>query len=372
MPKKPKYYSLKNILKENATYNMIIGERSNGKTFAVEEHSLFEYCEYGHQLGLIRRYELDFTGKRGSAMFDAIVANGLVEKYSKGRWNNITYRASRWYLSKYDEDLDKNILDETPFCYAFSLNSGEHDKSTSYPRIKNVLFDEFLTRTGYLNDEFVLFMNILSTIIRQRDDVKIFMCANTVNKYAPYFTEMGLTNVENMKQGTIDVYRYGNTDLTVAVEYCDTNKDGKKSDKYFAFNNPKLQMITGGAWEISIYPHLPMKYTTANIKFKYFVEFGKNLLQCEVIKIKDEKKRSCWFTYIHRKTTQLKDNKNDIIFSTRHNPSPNWFRKLGKPSTPLERKLFSFFVQEKVFYQDNEVGEIMRNYLQWCITDKAV
>ena len=31
-------------------------------------------------------------------------------------------------------------------------------------------------------------------------------------------------------------------------------------DVYFAFNNPKLQMITSGAWEMAIYPHNKVKY----------------------------------------------------------------------------------------------------------------
>lgn len=35
--KKPKYYRLKNILQKNATYNVMFGERSNGKTYAVQE-----------------------------------------------------------------------------------------------------------------------------------------------------------------------------------------------------------------------------------------------------------------------------------------------------------------------------------------------
>ena len=119
-----KYYSLTNILKMNAVYNMIIGERSNGKTFACFEYALKQYCEHGHQLALVRRWELDFTGKRGSQMFDAIVMNGLVEKYSKGKWTGIHYRASRWFLCKYDENLGKNILDEIPFaiCNAMDTN----------------------------------------------------------------------------------------------------------------------------------------------------------------------------------------------------------------------------------------------------------
>ncbi|MFV3037454.1 phage DNA encapsidation protein, partial [Klebsiella pneumoniae] len=95
-----------------------------------------------------------------------------------------------------------------------------HDKSTSFPDIDLIIFDEFLTNRLYLNDEFILFMNTVSTIVRRREDVKIYMLGNTVNKYCPYFAEMGLEHIPKMTQGTIDVYAYGNSDLTVAVEYC--------------------------------------------------------------------------------------------------------------------------------------------------------
>ena len=64
-----------------------------------------------------------------------------------------------------------------------------------------------------------MFANVLSTIIRHRNDVKIFMLANTVNKYCPYFKEMGLKHITEMKQGSIDIYTYGSSDLRVAVEY---------------------------------------------------------------------------------------------------------------------------------------------------------
>ena len=122
----------------------------------------------------------------------------------------------------------------------------EHDKSTSYPDITIIVYDEAISRDGYITDEFVLFCNVLSTIIRQRDDVVIYMLGNTVNKYCPYFVEMGLTDVKNMKEGDLQVYSYGDSRLKVAVQFTDSiSKKGKASDVYFAFNNPKLQMITG-------------------------------------------------------------------------------------------------------------------------------
>ena len=93
-----------------------------------------------------------------------------------------------------------------------------------------------MTRQYYLQNEFVLFTNVLSTIIRHRNDVKILMLANTVNKYCPYFKEMGLKHITEMEQGDIDVYTYGTSSLRVAVEYCKPFAKGKASDVYFTFN----------------------------------------------------------------------------------------------------------------------------------------
>lgn len=40
---KNNFYSLKNILKEKATYNVIFGGRSNGKTYAVLSKILADF-----------------------------------------------------------------------------------------------------------------------------------------------------------------------------------------------------------------------------------------------------------------------------------------------------------------------------------------
>lgn len=357
-----KYYSLEKIQKEKAHYNIIIGERSNGKTYSVEEYAIMKFFESGCQLGLIRRYELDFTGKRGQSMFESLVKNGVVKKYSKNVYDNITYYSSRWYFSKYDDKAKKNVLSPKPFAYAFSLNSGEHDKSTSYPDVKIVFFDEFISRNGYLPDEFILFMNTLSTIVRDRIDVEIYMLANTISKFCPYFSEMGLTNITKMEQGTIDVYKYGESELKVAVERCKPNKEGKKSDTLFAFNNPKLEMITHGGWEIALYPHLPCKYKRLDIKFIFYIEFNDHLFQCEIIRIG----RTIDFLYIHKKTTMLKLGKRDIIFSNKISNQKNYIRRITAPQTDIQRKILKYFMYDKVFYQDNEIGEIIRNYLIWC------
>lgn len=354
-----KFYSLKNILAKNAQYNVIFGERSNGKTYSVLKYGLKRYAEHGEQLAIVRRWQDDFTGKRGASMFDSLVSNNEISTMTGGEWTGVYYYGSRWFLCRYDDD--KRVTDEKPFAYGFSISSMEHDKSTSYPDITTICFDEFLTRTTYLPDEFVLFMNVVSTIVRHRTNIIIFMLGNTVNRYCPYFKEMGLTHVKEMKPGDIDVYRYGDSELTVAVEYTTSNKRGKESDLYFAFDNPKLTMITGGAWEIAIYPHCPVKYKPGEIMFTYFIEFAGDLLQCEVV----QHEEMC-FTFIHRKTTEIKDPESAIVYSTDFSPRPNYKRKITKPTTSLERKIAEHFIKDKIFYSDNEVGEIVRNYLIWC------
>ena len=360
---KQKFYSLKNILANKAQYNVIFGERSNGKTYAVQKYGVEQYAKTGKQLAIVRRWRDDFTGKRGAVLFDAIVKNGEIAKATDGEWTDVYYYGSRWFFCTYDED-NKRILDEKPFAYGFAISSMEHDKSTSYPDVTTIMFDEFLTRTTYLPDEFVLFMNVVSTIVRRRTDVKIFMLGNTVNRYCPYFKEMGLTHVKDMKPGSIDLYRYGDSNLTVAVEYTEPNRQGKESDFYFAFDNPKLQMITGGAWEIAVYPHCPVKFSPKDVLFTYFVEFAGDLLQCEIV-YKDD----MYFTFVHRKTTELKHPDEDLVYTTEFSARPNYRRKITKPRTDLEKRIAEFYARDKVFYADNEVGEVMRNYLIWCGKD---
>lgn len=368
-----KYYSLTNILKKKCIYNIIFGERSNGKTYAVLKRGIQRYLEHGYQLAVIRRYREDFRGKRGSVMFDSLVNNGNgvneIFELTKGKYDGIHYYAGRWYLSKYDKELDKNITAPEPFAVSFALTEMEHEKSTSYPNVRTILFDEMLTRAAYLPNEFLLFTNMLSTIIRQRgpeDGIEIFMLGNTVNKYCPYFSEMGLKHVPKMQPGDIDVYKYGDSGLTVAVEYCQSTAKtgGKKSDTFFAFDNANLKMITHGSWELGMYPHNTVEYTGKDVKLYYFIEWENELLQCEIV-LKDNNT----FTFIHRKTTDLKDTDRDIIFSKEYHQQMNYFRNIAKPTNKIQKKIWWYFVSDNVYYQDNEIGELVRNYIQWCKTD---
>lgn len=353
-----KYYSLARVLQADAEYNVIFGERSNGKTYAALLYGLQQYVTTGKQFAYVRRWQEDIRGKRAATLFANHVANGVISQLTNGMYDNVFNMSGRWYLAKTDEKTKKLLPCNEPFCFAFCLSEVEHDKSSSYPNVTTVIFDEFLTRRYYLPDEFILFMNVLSTIIRNRDNVKIFMLGNTVNKFCPYFEEMGLYKITSQKQGTIDLYEFGENGVKIAVEYCAETESVKPSNKYFAFNNSRLQMITSGKWELAIYPHLPVKYKPKDVLFVFYILFGDAILQANIIQCADSV-----FLYIHQKTTPIKNEEEQLIYSLQPTNKPNYKRKLISNATDVEKRITQFFAMDKVFYQSNEIGEIVRNYI---------
>lgn len=355
------YYSYERIDATNAHYRMIIGERSNGKTYGALLKIVKNYVDNGKQSAYIRRYREDFVGKRGNHLFDSLINDNKISELTGGEWNCVYYYSGAWWLAVKEDGNSKVIKDDKPFCFGFALNNVEHDKSVTYPNITLVVFDEFLSRNYYLNNEFVIFMNVLSTIIRQRDDVVVYMLGNTVSKYAPYFAEMGIDRIKDMEQGQIDVYAYGESKLRVAVEYAEALDDSMKQSKdYFAFNNPALSMITGGEWEFDLYPHMIYKYRPKDVKLNYFIDFDDELLHCEIIKVDGGV-----ITFVHRKTTEIKNAK-DIVFTTKIDANPYHYRRITKPTTEKTKLIYDLLKSEKVFFQDNSVGESMKNYLMWC------
>ena len=364
------FVSLKPMFKvcPSAQYYVLIGQRSNGKTFCVLERFLDSWWDSKEteSNAVIRRWEEDFNKAKGAQTFENLVKNdrrgNIVASKTNNRYNNVRWYNRAWWAIYEDEKGEIIRTSPTPIAYAFALTQEGHYKSAGYPKIKDILFDEMVSRS-YLADEFISFMNLLSTIVRLRDDLKIFMCGNTLSGYCPYTAEMGLKNIRNMKQGDIDLYKFGKDGKMKIVVYMTDSitKKGKPSDIYFCFDNPALQMITGeNVWELAVYPHCPMKYKPMHIKFMYFIKFDGEIFQCEIINAEGN-----WFTFIHRKTTPIRNEEKCIIFQQEHDPRPNYRRRLTKPTDKIGKLITLFYAQDKVFYQDNEVGDMVNQYLSW-------
>lgn len=360
-----KYYNPAKLLSKDARYSIVFGLRSNGKTYAFLKIILDNYIKTGRQGAYVRRMDEDVRPKRAGRIFAPFYegTKNYIQKITNGEFDSVRLRGNAFYLVKFDSESRKLTYDIMPFCYVFSLSSMEHDKSTSYPLITSIFFDEFITRGSYLNDEFVLFANVISTIRRDRMDVKIYMAANATCKYAcPYWVEMGIKHIKKMTPGMLDVYTYGGSGMRVAVEYAEPDARKAKQDlEYFAFDNPQLKMISSGEWEVPMYPHCPCKYERSNIVYTYFIHFDGELLQCDIIRfgLND-------FTFIHRKTTALQERRSDIIYSDVPSGDIRYRYNIKVITDPRSKIIWSYFQRGKVFYQDNDVGEIVNAYLNHC------
>lgn len=355
------YYDINPIWELNAVYSIIIGQRSNGKTYGALEKSLQLFADTGKQTAIIRRYQDDFKGKRGQSLYAPLT--GVIKDLFNDEYNCVVFKSNQWFLA-FDDGDDLNVCN-TPFAYAFALTSMEHDKSSSYPHVSLIVYDEFLTRGYELPNEFLLFQNTVSTIVRDRQDVRILMLGNTVNQYSTYFDEMGLTNIRQQKQGTIDIYRYGETDLTVAVEYCDNITKHKKTNKYFAFDNPRLQMINKGTWEIDVYPRIPSGDESKTM-YTFCIVFKENTIMGQV-KIINKGMFIC-FT---RKTTPIKEN--TLVYDSEamgDDPMiiPNLFLNDSKPTMKIRELIF----EKHCLYDSNYTGEIIRNWIMSQKTESKV
>lgn len=348
-------------------YIIVYGERSNGKTFAALVCAVVRFFLYGELFSYVRRWDEDFKPKAISRLFGGLEKCGVIEYLSGGEWSHVVHKSRMFFLATYD-DNGMEVISEKPFGFGFALTQMEHDKGGNYPpKITTIIFDEFLTRGMYLPDEMALFANVLSTVLRDDGQAKIWMLGNTVSKYCPYFREMGLIHINEMEIGGIQQYTGTRDDCTIVVHWADGLPDGKETDKYFAFDNPKLKMITEGRFETAIYPHCPFEIATADIVFTFFVDFDNNLLRGDVI-VHD----GCEFIMFVPKTTELRYPDEELIYSDKHDSRMNWRRRITRPMNKTERAILDLIRAEKVFYSDNETGEIMRNYMQWCVSEKTV
>ena len=125
------------------------------------------------------------------------------------------------------------------------------EKGVSFEKVTTILFDEFVD-LDYFDNEIERFLNIISTVTRNRENIEIFMCGNTISKGCPYFEMFGI-DINKIKRGM--TYRITHDmGVSVALYYTKTKVSAigetHKNHKYLGFdNNESVRMILYGDWE---------------------------------------------------------------------------------------------------------------------------
>ena len=361
---KQEYYRLDDLLSIEANYYILLGERSNGKSYAVKEHILERAYKERKKFMLLRRYSDDIKNPLVNAYFSDMIE--YIIKMTKGTFNNIFCKNGKIFMEYIDEDGEQqNVID---IGYVRSLSQAERLKSNSYLDVDEIVFEEFIATGCYLPMEINLFESIISTVARRRR-IKVFMIGNTISRNCIYFQHFSLLNVPKQEQGTIDIYEMPtdppqyNDDGTevvvrIAVELCE-NKTA--NTKMFAGNSQKA--ISNGAWTSEVQPKIKFKDSFEELyrvvfKFRMAMFLGRFYVDNE---------NGDMFWVVEPKVKPIRDGTR--VISDEINPSALYTSNL----TPLftqEKIMFDYIKRDKVFYSDNLTGTEFKEAIKYFINNK--
>lgn len=265
-----KWYSSEKIREIKAQYYIIFGERSNGKSYDIDKHLIDEFFKKGHEFAFIKRYEEDIKAKYMSTVFTPL------EEYIETEYNHkIRFYRGNWLV--YPSESEGKITDCKVCGWAFSIANMNRTKATQYPNVMNLLFEEFMSATAdYLPDELNLFINLVSSIVRNRHDARIFMLANAISKYTPYSGALGV-KLHRLKHGSIITKTFENEKgqkTTFAIERTDNvdvfdNVKNKDKVVFNIFGNSGVgKMINTGEFETHSYKRIVDNVTFSELAKK--------------------------------------------------------------------------------------------------------
>lgn len=178
MYKNNKYYELKPIATFNANYKITLSKSLNKEKYIDVYKHLIKKCILKHEQFFIL---LD-SNKRFHKMLD--ILNELKE-YIKILLNNeekeLFLYDYRIYTGVYDKIKRLNILDKDPIAYFMSLKDDSF-KPYDFSKVNNIILHNFINFETDNKEECIKFLNLISTIIRDRTNVEIYMFGN-IEKY---------------------------------------------------------------------------------------------------------------------------------------------------------------------------------------------
>lgn len=165
------WYDKQQLLSHNKLLNMVLSNRGGGKTFHFTRWGIDDFKKNGKQTVWVRRYQTEI---------DEMLLNGKF------------FDAVREYYPNDKLEIEGSlgkVNGEVAF-YFIALSTSRQLKSNNYPLVNKIIYDEFIIDKGrvtYLKNEVEVFLDLIETVARLRDDVRCVLLANSVTVVNPYF-----------------------------------------------------------------------------------------------------------------------------------------------------------------------------------------
>lgn len=162
------YWDINKSLSYNALFNFIVGNRGTGKTYGCKKYAINRFLKHGEQFVYIRRFKDEL--KKIKKFFDDI----------KEEFPDVNFKVNGRFFYINDKECGISI----------PLSTAKIEKSTAFPKVTTIIFDEFILDKGthhYLSDEVINFLECYETIARTRDNCKAYFLSNAITITNPYF-----------------------------------------------------------------------------------------------------------------------------------------------------------------------------------------
>lgn len=357
MATKQKHYNIDTIDSLDADFNLIYGEKSNGKSYQVKhKKAVKKYLETGRRFILLRRWKEDIT----NSWIEQYFSDVDIESLTKNKYNCISCYRKTLYLATIDET--NKVKRGEKIGYVMALSTEQHYSGASYLDVDDIIFEEFMERGCYIAREPDKLMTFYSTVDRKRGTTKLWMLGNTISRVCPYMYDWDLqTIVRRQKQGDIDTITIHNdsNDVKIAIEYCKSS-----GGKTMAIGHAS-KMIDKGAWQTNPQPHLPKSRKCYKMLFRCAFQYQNFRFMGEYLVDKEDRKNTCWFIY--PKYTEIKEK--TLVFSDKVNIDEFWQRDIYNLTINNNKlkQLLSTFRQGNIFYSDDLCGTDFKQVIDFEI-----
>lgn len=382
-------YEVKPLLRKypNARYYFLMGKRGCGKTYPCIGEALEDAIAGKGGFAYVRRYKESITDTKLAELMAP--QHERVAELTDGEWNRVGCWRHAWYLEKWEEMEDGSIRrtkrNPVPLGYAFSMSTWETDKGPDYFADKNgvahIIIDEVFSKGGkYLPDEFSIFENVLSSLVRDRWEkgTKIWCLANPVAKYGgQYIRNFGITKQMRETPGTYEIKYPDHTgkiterSMSAVFVYIAaiTDAQGNTIDideeatnvynSFFAFlhSKGKAQSITHGFWELDEAPGLPSGvYNESEKRRSFYVCFDEEIIAIDVMRYT---KTGVYYLFFRPASKVPKDG---YFFTLEMSLEKRAIigLKTGHPAAEYLNKLYR---TNKVFYSDFQTADVWHGFL---------
>lgn len=225
------YFSSKPILSKGALFNLVLSDRSDGKTFDSKITALDDFLEHGWVTIYMRRYHTEITSKMYNTFLNEVLSKPQFAKYAKYKYKS---DKSGVYICTDESDIYTQFIHFIPLSKAGKLKS-----QLDIDNIHKIFFDEYVPLDNvYLPDEMTLLLEMWKSVDRDRNSTQLICTGNKIRRFLPFLDFFGLgMSIEKNKLKT-----YRNGSLAVQIYSNAEHRNHRKSSK---FND----LITGTSYE---------------------------------------------------------------------------------------------------------------------------